>query len=468
MFGALCVSILKQARICEKKIRPSAQVQVVKLWKMSFSTEPSSRGEFTYIAFPDKPTYLSKLNRNCAKENDHCAGLTDASDIVSGDKGHHTLLVIQPQVSDEDMVAKYIQTGVISQRIIRDLPADFPGGFSLCYSSSSNVVKRGVCVYYKDEERDVILPEIKRILHGQNVRSYFRFSNNRNGRFKRTEHDTTTEDIIDEATYCLSGNQTQSAIFSVPDFTPVFNDYARTRLILQQTSDVPEVAELLTIADRLIPQDLNVQQLQENMKHPFVVVEGMDATGKTTLTKILGDRLSAVRLYTPPPPIEHLRKIFDRLPELVRRAYYSIGNYIVAMEISKECQERAVVMDRYWHSTAAYGIANESSTGDLPRSGHPVYQWPTDLLRPTAVLFLTVGEEKRKQRLQGRGIEKTFEERSLDKDQLFRQRLCDAYRRMENPSLVEVDASGTVEEVVKSAIEKLTNCGVYVPSDTHV
>ncbi|XP_021340805.1 UMP-CMP kinase 2, mitochondrial-like isoform X2 [Mizuhopecten yessoensis] len=315
MFGALCVSILKQARICEKKIRPSAQVQVVKLWKMSFSTEPSSRGEFTYIAFPDKPTYLSKLNRNCAKENDHCAGLTDASDI---------------------------------------------------------------------------------------------------------------------------------------------------------TSDVPEVAELLTIADRLIPQDLNVQQLQENMKHPFVVVEGMDATGKTTLTKILGDRLSAVRLYTPPPPIEHLRKIFDRLPELVRRAYYSIGNYIVAMEISKECQERAVVMDRYWHSTAAYGIANESSTGDLPRSGHPVYQWPTDLLRPTAVLFLTVGEEKRKQRLQGRGIEKTFEERSLDKDQLFRQRLCDAYRRMENPSLVEVDASGTVEEVVKSAIEKLTNCGVYVPSDTHV
>jgi len=51
-----------------------------------------------------------------------------------------------------------------------------------------------------------------------------------------------------------------------------------------------------------------------------------------------------------------------------------------------------------------------------------VYQWPSDLLQPSVILFLTVKEEIRKQRIQGRGIEITFEEKSLDKDQLFRQR----------------------------------------------
>lgn len=455
MFGALCVSIFKRAPTSGKGIRSLTQNVWFTLGKMSTSAE----NEVTYISFPDKPAYLSKLkSENVAIASD----IGEASDIVNGDRDSYSLLVIHPQVSEEGMLTKYIQTGIKSQKIIRDLP-DFEGGFSLCYSKRSAIVERGVCVYFKEEDGKDIITRMKTVFNRHGITNYFKFVNKTKGKFKRIQYDVANDDIVEEDDYCLSKSLTQSAMFSVPEFTSVFHDYSRTRMILQQTSDVPEVAQLLTIADRLIPQDLDVQQLEDNMEHPFVVVEGMDATGKTTLTKILEDRLSAVRFYTPPPSIEHLRKAFDRLPELVRRAYYSIGNYIVAMEISKECKDRAIVMDRYWHSTAAYGIANESSTGDLPVCGHSVYQWPGDLLRPTAVLFLTVGEKIRKQRLQGRGIEKTFEEQSLDKDQLFRQRLCDSYRRMENPGLIEVDASGTVEDVVKSAVEKLASCGVHIP-----
>lgn len=77
---------------------------------------------------------------------------------------------------------------------------------------------------------------------------------------------------------------------------------------------------------------------------------------------------------------------------------------------------------RFWHSTAAYGIANETSLEDMPGKNHAVYHWPKDLLRPTIVLFLTVSEDVRKQRLSGRGVNPTFEEKSLDKDHLFRVR----------------------------------------------
>jgi thymidylate kinase len=58
----------------------------------------------------------------------------------------------------------------------------------------------------------------------------------------------------------------------------------------------------------------------------------------------------------------------------------------------------------------------------MPNLSHTVYRWPKDLLKPTLVLFLTVLEDERKKRLSGRGLEATFEERSLDMDQLFRQR----------------------------------------------
>ena len=62
---------------------------------------------------------------------------------------------------------------------------------------------------------------------------------------------------------------------------------------------------------------------------------------------MLEKNLDACRYYTPPPEIQHLRKHFDDLPEIVRRAYYSVGNYIVAIAILKTCQKQPVIMDRF-------------------------------------------------------------------------------------------------------------------------
>ena len=58
----------------------------------------------------------------------------------------------------------------------------------------------------------------------------------------------------------------------------------------------------------------------------------------------------------------------------------------------------------------------------MPPKKHWVYQWPSDLLKPNLVLFLTVTEQVRKQRLCNREGETTFEEQHLDKDKMFRER----------------------------------------------
>lgn len=68
---------------------------------------------------------------------------------------------------------------------------------------------------------------------------------------------------------------------------------------------------------------------------------------------------------------------------------------------------------RFWHSTAAYALANDcvSVNGvEIPSEGHPVYDWPTDLLKPDIVFLLSVSEEKRTERLMNRKTKPITEE----------------------------------------------------------
>ncbi|NXA15985.1 CMPK2 kinase, partial [Sapayoa aenigma] len=188
---------------------------------------------------------------------------------------------------------------------------------------------------------------------------------------------------------------------------------------------------------------------------PVIVFEGLDATGKTTVTQAVTDTLNGVLLRSPPACISQWRIVFDDEPTPIKRAFYAAGNYILASEIAKASTQAPVVIDRYWHSTAAYTIATETSgeVQDLPPAHDEVYQWPEDLLKPDLVLLLTVDPEERVRRLQHRGLKKTKEEAALEANSLFRQRVEESYRRMVNPACQEVDASPSKEEVLRNVLQ---------------
>nr|XP_009940365.1 PREDICTED: UMP-CMP kinase 2, mitochondrial [Opisthocomus hoazin] len=176
---------------------------------------------------------------------------------------------------------------------------------------------------------------------------------------------------------------------------------------------------------------------------------------KTTVTQAVKDTLNGVLLRSPPACISQWRAIFDDEPAPIKRAFYAAGNYILASEIAKASTQAPVIVDRYWHSTAAYTIATEVSgkVQGLPPVHDEVYQWPEDLLKPDLVLLLTVDPEERIRRLQCRGLEKTKEEAELEANCLFRQRVEESYRRMVNPACQEVDASPSKEEVLKTVLQ---------------
>ncbi|XP_052091708.1 UMP-CMP kinase 2, mitochondrial-like [Mytilus californianus] len=433
-----------------------------------------------HIAFPDKPVYLERYEggKNLLQKNKKETSELSLSDCFTDQND----ILLFPNILKEntDTVSNYIKSAIRSQKLLREITLKYACNCNVSLSTFTDIdsnqdshekIYRGVSVFTHHSNETFSANDVIKMAYENNFKRHYFIKQIKEGRCRVEERDSKTMDVLSDQLYimkdsweiiekCSSFTQCQSRSFTKPDLCPVFHSFVEAREILSKCKDMPEAVTLLDIADKNIPGNFDVNELQKQIQYPFVVVEGLDATGKTTLTETLEKKLNAVRYYTPPPEVGHLRKFFDDMPEIIRRAYYCIGNYIVAIQIAKECQNKAVIMDRFWHSTTAYGIANETSTSDMPPRGHWVYQWPSDLLKPTLVLFLTVTEEVRRQRLSGRGGAITFEEQHLDKDILFRQRLCKAYRRMENPACNEIDAKGSKESVVKAAEETLEKHGI--------
>ncbi|PSN33164.1 hypothetical protein C0J52_18824 [Blattella germanica] len=185
--------------------------------------------------------------------------------------------------------------------------------------------------------------------------------------------------------------------------------------------EINEVQRLLEIFEQNYDQD--AAKSMEHL-HPFIVFEGLDGSGKTTTIKKLMKKISARQMSTPPECLMVLRTWFDVQPAQLRRAYYSLGNYIVGQSVEKTLQAGPVLMDRFWNSTAAYAIADEVRDKNipLPPAGDPLYQWPSDLTKPDKVLFLDVCEKIRLNRHSGRNTTNTNEEQQLANEAAYRQK----------------------------------------------
>ncbi|KAM4626045.1 UMP-CMP kinase 2, mitochondrial [Polymixia lowei] len=196
------------------------------------------------------------------------------------------------------------------------------------------------------------------------------------------------------------------------------------------------------------------QEARHKPDFPVIVIEGLDATGKTTLTESLREALGATLLRSPPQCLSPWRARFDQEPPLIRRAFYALGNYITAEQIGQEAMQTPVIVDRYWHSTAAYAIATAVSgpVCHLPSEGSEVYCWPGDLLQPSLVVLLTLDPEERRKRLQDRGQGQTEEEQELDHNHLFRLKVEEAYRKISGPACVTVDASPSADQVLQQVL----------------
>ncbi len=156
------------------------------------------------------------------------------------------------------------------------------------------------------------------------------------------------------------------------------------------------------------------------LKPIFVVVEGLDGVGKSTVADLLATSLKAELLTTPPKELSAVRDTIDsNLADIYPARFYYYASTV--LRASVRAQElllggRSDVMDRYLASTIAYARLGgfEPCRDALER----------DCLTPDVTLFLTAGADVRDQRIRGR--DKTTR---IDRDSLERaDRLCTIYQ----------------------------------------
>ena len=107
------------------------------------------------------------------------------------------------------------------------------------------------------------------------------------------------------------------------------------------------------------------------MTGKFIVIEGLDATGKSTLVAKLAKSLNATLLQCP-PRLEapefidgDLRSCFDKCLPPQRRAYYRAANLIASEQAEVALRTGHVVMDRYWTSIVAFAALDDDLNLDL-------------------------------------------------------------------------------------------------------
>ncbi len=188
----------------------------------------------------------------------------------------------------------------------------------------------------------------------------------------------------------------------------------------------------------------------------FIVLEGLDGCGKSTLARHLGRRLGARVMATPHGLDSATRRVMERHCHgivLARQLFYA-STVVAASELVR-AQLRAgqhVVMDRYWLSTMTYhdALGSDARLEDVARH----------LVAATATVFLDVPVELRRSRLIERGALRPHDRDSLDPAAAarIRERYLDWGRHRVAGRFVALDASrASVDEL---ALEVITRLGL--------
>jgi dTMP kinase len=165
----------------------------------------------------------------------------------------------------------------------------------------------------------------------------------------------------------------------------------------------------------------------------FVSVEGIDGSGKSTVVKLLAEKLGGVAISTPPEIMKQIRTEYDGNKSRKSRYYFYISVlYFLDETIRQHMVNGHVICDRHIHSTLAYQYPDSEP---FPTDIDNLFQ---DLQKPEKTIFLTADQTTRRTRILSRensGIAKSAADYNYEAQEL-------ALSRFElMPNLIRIDTT---------------------------
>jgi len=174
------------------------------------------------------------------------------------------------------------------------------------------------------------------------------------------------------------------------------------------------------------------------MKHKLYALEGIDASGKTTLAKLLANKVGGTYYSTPPKNYELLNWNFEAATPMERFDYYMGGNHAAQDELKKLLEDGHVFMDRYIHSTV---VCRSTELGVN-------LEIPNNLLMPDTVIYLKASFEEIEKRLSSRP------NRNAHENIGFLQKLAKKFEEylVDFDSTIHIDTTGRDSIIVTNEI----------------
>lgn len=166
----------------------------------------------------------------------------------------------------------------------------------------------------------------------------------------------------------------------------------------------------------------------------FIVFEGLNGAGKSSLAKDLAKALRAKYITSPHKNIANLREIMDDASLSAHYFYYMLGNIMISDELIKNNSKEIVICDRYVDSTIARHkvLGLEISTADISQ---------LDLKKPDIKFFIHCNEVVRRERIEKRGKKNKWD--ALDENKEMRSEYSKYFQK--DKEYIFIDTSGETQ-----------------------
>ena len=199
----------------------------------------------------------------------------------------------------------------------------------------------------------------------------------------------------------------------------------------------------------------------------FIVIEGLDGSGKTTASTLLETKLKkkfkVKRSYEPHNDScggDYIRAVLTK--KIKKFSHRTLALSFAANRLDhrdrvinpwlERAGNRALICDRYYLSSLVYQSKEGFGFKEVLRLNEQAR-------KPDIIFFLNVSNEVCYQRMKNRNQAKELFEENLEEDRQKFFKAIQYLKRWNKDNVIEIDASGTPEETVAQmvlAIEKFT------------